>query len=312
MKRFEKLIKKVFCLSPAATVIIAVPSFALVFYMLAKGDNSILSYASYLISAYAMIITITGMNGIKTAFVDGVRNSAVTRKICSIPAGERFISDFKFRSRLSLYTGLVINLMYAAMKLFTGIWYGSAWFIILAGYYISLSVMRFMLIHHVRRSPIGEDVSSEFRRYRVCGIALLFMNEILIGIVVYIVHQNKGFSYPGILIYAMAMYTFYITVTAIINVMKYRKRGSPVLSAAKVINLTAALVSMLSLETAMLARFGGDDDAFRQMMTAVTGGAISAVVMGMAIYMIARSSKQLKKRQLLDKENISREVAQNE
>lgn len=48
------------------------------------------------------------------------------------------------------------------------------------------------------------------------------------------------------------------------------------------------------------------------MMTAVTGGAISAVVMGMAIYMLARSSKQLKKRQLLDKENISREVAQNE
>lgn len=32
----------------------------------------------------------------------------------------------------------------------------------------------------------------------------------------------------------------------------------------KVINLTAAMVSMLSLETAMLAQFGGDDVTFRQ------------------------------------------------
>ena len=97
------------------------------------------------------------------------------------------------------------------------------------------------------------------------------------------------------MIYAMAMYAFYITITALISVLKYRKRGSPVMSAAKVISLTAALVSMLSLETAMLARFGGGEEEFRRIMLAVSGGVVCAVVLTMAVYMIIRSTKQLKR-----------------
>lgn len=91
------------------------------------------------------------------------------------------------------------------------------------------------------------------------------------------------------------MYTFYITISAIINVIKYRSHGSPVMSAAKVISLTAALVSMLSLETAMLARFGNNETAFRRMMLGISGGVVCAFVLAMAVYMIVRSTKQLKK-----------------
>ena len=113
--------------------------------------------------------------------------------------------------------------------------------------------------------------------------------------VILAVHNNSGFSYPGLLIYAMALYTFYAAITAVINVVKYRRYESPILSAAKVISLTAALVSVLSLETAMLAQFGGaDDPAFRQIMTASTGTGVSLTVLGMAGVMIVRSTKQLK------------------
>ena len=116
--------------------------------------------------------------------------------------------------------------------------------------------MRAMLARYVHRRTVGENISAEFQRYRACGIILLLMNQALVGIIVYMVTQDRGFSYPGLMIYAMAMYAFYITITAAINVVKYRKHGSPVMSAAKVVSLTAALVSMLSLETAMLSQFG--------------------------------------------------------
>ncbi len=67
------------------------------------------------------------------------------------------------------------------------------------------------------------------------------------------------------------------------------------MSAAKVINLTAALVSMLSLEKAMLTQFGAaEDPVFRQIMTASTGAGISILVLGMAGFMIVYSTKQLK------------------
>ena len=121
------------------------------------------------------------------------------------------------------------------------------------------------------------------------------MNVTLMGIVTLVVHQNSGFEYPGVLIYIMAMYAFYATITAVWNVIKFRKYGSPILSAAKVINLTAAMVSMLSLETAMLTQFGAaNDPLFRQIMTACTGAGISIIVLGMAGFMLVRSTKQLR------------------
>ena len=155
--------------------------------------------------------------------------------------------------------------------------------------------MRAVLVRYVHRKPVGQDIPAEFRRYRACGLILLLMNQALVGIIIYMVTQNRGFSYSGNMIYAMAMYTFYITISAIINVIRYQSHGSPAISAAKVISLTAALVSMLSLETAMLARFGSDETEFRRIMLGISGGVVCAVVLAMAIYMIARATKQLHK-----------------
>ena len=108
--------------------------------------------------------------------------------------------------------------------------------------------------------------------------------------------------YAGSLIYAMALYTFYVTIMAVVNLVRYRKYQSPAMSAAKAINLAAALVSMLSLETAMLAQFGGGE-TFRQLMTASTGGSVCVIVVGMGVYMTVHASKQLKKLQESNNEN---------
>ena len=44
----------------------------------------------------------------------------------------------------------------------------------------------------------------------------------------------------------------------------------------------------------MLARFGGDDEAFRASMTGATGGGICTIVIGMAVFMIVKSTKGIK------------------
>ncbi len=295
MKRLKVVLKKIFFLPPLPTILIAVPSFVFVFVMLGVGDHSILSYLAYILSAYAIIITITGINGIIEAVRNGVKKLTLLKKIRSTALGSRFLEDAVFRSEIILNCGLIVNLLYVALNLFSGIRYRSTWFIALAFYYALLSAMRAMLARYVHRRTVGENISAEFQRYRACGIILLLMNQALVGIIVYMVTQDRGFSYPGLMIYAMAMYAFYITITAAINVVKYRKHGSPVMSAAKVVSLTAALVSMLSLETAMLSQFGDGEQEFRRIMLAASGGIVCAIVLTMAIYMIARSTKQLKK-----------------
>ena len=295
MKRVKEIMKRIFFLPPIPTVVISVPAFILVFVMLGTGSSSVLAYISYLLSAYAMVITVTGFKGVARAIRDGIENLPPVIKLRSTPLGKRLLGDVIFRSEITLHGGLCMNLLYTALNLFSGIRYRSTWFIALAFYYMLLSVMRAVLVRYVHSRPIGEDISSELRYYRVCGIILLFMNQALVGIIVAMVTQNRGFSYSGQLIYMMALYTFYITIAAVVNLVKFRKHGSPILSAAKVISLTAALVSMLSLETAMFAQFGQDEEEFRRIMIGAFGGAVCAVVLAMAIYMIVRSTKQLRK-----------------
>lgn len=294
MQNIKKNLKRIFFLPPIPTLLISIPSYALVIYALAgEAVNSILTYVSYLLSAYALIITITGITGVVRFIQKGIKQNPFARKVLEIPVVGRYLKEEPFRAQAALYQSFLINLFYAGVKMFSGIYYHSVWFATLAVYYILLAVMRFSLLHHVHRGR--KNKVSEWRRYRLCGIILLFMNIALAGIVILVVHQNSGFEYPGMLIYIMAMYAFYAVITAVWNVVKFRRFGSPILSAAKGINLTAAMVSMLSLETAMLTQFGAADDAdFRQMMTALTGAGVCIVVTGMAVYMIVHATKQLK------------------
>lgn len=100
-------------------------------------------------------------------------------------------------------------------------------------------------------------------------------------------------GYGSMLIYVMALYAFYVTISGVISLVRTRKYKSPVLSAARVVSLAAALVSMLSLEVAMLAQFGGGE-FFRRAMIASTGGAVCLILVGMASAMIVRATKCLK------------------
>ena len=289
MKQVKSILKRIFFLPPLPTLCIAIPSFALVIYVLDQGSHGPLAYAVYVLSAYALVISITGGPDIITGFAQWIKAHPLTRKMLRIPLVKRFAEDVRFRTSVSLYQGLLVNLLYIALKLTSGIYYRSWWFITLAVYYTLLAVMRFLLLW--RWGGIGPEL--ELRRYRLCGAVLLIMNVALAGMVVLMVSQNHGYVYPGILIYAMAVYSFYTVIIAVINVIKFRTHGSPVLSAAKAINLAAALVSILALETAMIAQFGGGDD-YRRMMTAATGGGVCVIVLSMAVFMIVWSTKHIK------------------
>ena len=69
------------------------------------------------------------------------------------------------------------------------------------------------------------------------------------------------------------------------------------LSAAKGIDLAAALVSMLILESTMLTVFADESmtEPLRRLMLGITGAVISAAVVAMAVSMLVLASKGLKK-----------------
>ncbi len=94
----------------------------------------------------------------------------------------------------------------------------------------------------------------------------------------------------------MAAYTFYAVILSIVALVRFRRHGSPILSAIKVVNLTAAMVTLLSLEATMLQRFGDADDwIFRGTMIGISGLVASLILLSMSVYMIIQASKKLSK-----------------
>ena len=136
----------------------------------------------------------------------------------------------------------------------------------------------------------------ELVKYRTCGWIFLLMNLALSLIIFFMVYWNRTFQHHMITAIAMAAYTFTSFTIAIVNVVKYKKYNSPVFSASKAISFAAACVSMLTLTSTMLTTFSdGTMDALTQkLMLGGVGFAVSAVVVTMAIYMIAQSTKKLK------------------
>lgn len=207
---------------------------------------------------------------------------------------DRYLTDVVFKTEIGLYRSLVINLIYVVVNAISGIVYKTYWFGIFAVYYGIIAIMRFLLVRYVIKNPIGDNYLGELKRARLCAAILLTVNLALSGAVLMMVYFDRGFQYQGFLIYVIAMYTFYITVTAIIDMVKYRKYKSPVMSITKVIKMASALFSMLFLETAMLAQFGADTSPeVKRIMIMATGAGISVAVVAMAIYMIVRTSKEM-------------------
>lgn len=264
---------------PVAAVIIAV-GFGSVTAVLALGiTQPAIRYGSYFLSAYALAIAIA-------LTVKIAKRKPITKRLRGTPLGRKILDDPHYRSRIMLASGLAINLAYIAIKLISGIMYRSVWFISLAIYYVLLAIIRLMLLR------TAESASEKLRRCRFCGMMLLLMNVALGLIVAQTVFSNRHFSYPGYLIYAMAAYSFYAVITAAVGIFGTRKTQNPILTATKAVNFVAALVSVLSLTTAMLAQFGGDDDSdFGRIMTASVGSGTCVLTVATAIYVIVKSNR---------------------
>lgn len=297
MIKLKRLLSKI--LFPHTAIIlllIPVSAVMLIYAFAEKTPIPAVQYAAYGLSAYTMTVLC-------------VKIPAIYKKARTIKQENKYavlyFSDVALRVKISLYSSFSINVLYAVMQLSLGFINHSVWFYALSGYYLLLAVMRFLLLKNRRKESLGENLYKEYLDYRLCGIIILLMNISLSVIAFYIVTQNKGFAYHYIMTIAMATYTFIVFTTAIVNLIRYRKYKSPVISASKVINLAAAFVSMFSLETAMLTAFGeGSSPNFRKIMTACTGAAICIIVLAMAIYMIAHSTKQLHQ---MEKENSKNE-----
>ncbi len=85
---------------------------------------------------------------------------------------------------------------------------------------------------------------------------------------------------------------FYKLTMSIINMVKARKEKSLLLITLRNIGYSDALVSLLSLQTALFAAFGQAEDEFIPVMNALTGAAVCLMVLGLGIYMVHNAGEK--------------------
>ncbi len=275
-------------------IILAVISAAALTLVFVGGlEEAPIAYAVYVVAFYSLSVVC-----IYFALIFPKQYKKIKKKIYENKFGNRYMTDVVYKTKVSLYVSLIANILYIAINLASSVWYHTAWFALLAGYYTVLAVMRAILARYTSKNAIGERLIAEYKRSRVCAVILLTVNLLLSGVVLMMMYQNRGYEYHGILIYIMAAYTFYITVNAIVKLIRYRKYNSPVMLTTKVISLASALVSMLALETAMLSQFSGTGEQienFDQIMIGATGAGVSVVVISLSIYTIIHANREIKK-----------------
>lgn len=286
--RGRKIAKTLLCPPTAAAVLLTVAAAAaLVYAMCTLAQSDPLRIVSYLAAFYALLIWCVRL----PRLVRGARR--IKRENRYI---RRWTTDPQLRVNVTLCASALWNGAYGAMQLGLGIYHRSVWYDAFAAYYGSLAVMRLFLARHTLRHKAGEQMRQELRRYRTCGWVFLFVNLALSVMLLYMIRQNRAVRHHEITTIAMAAYTFTSLVMATINVRRYRKYESPAMSAAKAISLASACVSMLTLENTMLATFGSGKMSVRteRLFLALSGAAVSILIVVMALYMIVQARRKLK------------------
>ena len=205
-----------------------------------------------------------------------------------IKKGREIYRDRNARSRYILHFSLAANIAFALLELAEGLYFGSMWLVAIGVYYAVLGVMRFSLLRSIRSADAQLGKKAYFRTAILLNVLTLTMT----GIFAQLIIDDQSFHYPGVLIYAMALWAFIKIILAVKNLIQRRKEEQPILAAARCLSFAAALMSILALQTALISQFGGEAVNFAHTMNGIAGAVITALLITLSAMMLAKASKK--------------------
>lgn len=268
------------------TVSIVIGFFLLFFVFYFQLEKTFLAYLVYLWSTYDLIIFLVWFIDVCKCSSNYIRkNSKLYQFYC------HYAQLFQ---KITLYFSMFLNFFYGLFKFGMGMYFKSFWFITFAVYYFVLWEMKLSLVKNMKNDSFEKNIMSKYKMLRKTGLVLLLLNFILLGIIVLIFYQNQTISYSGNLIYIIAMYDFYLIISASISIFRHRNVQNPVVLASKCINFTVAMIAMISLEVAMIYEFGNNDIIYRNVMISITTFVVVIVNSLIAVALMVKSNQFLK------------------
>lgn len=180
-------------------------------------------------------------------------------------------SDYYFSTVFSSAISTLISIVFALYNGALGIVYQSWWHGLICVYYLLLATIRAILI--------GTRRKNQKTIRMITYLLLLVMDVSLIGPIYVMVSGERSYTYGLIPAIAMAAYTTYRITISIVHFRKSRKKDNSLLFELRMINMTDALVAVLSLQNALIIANGGMNEGMRTLTTWTSGGIYLVIVL---------------------------------
>ncbi len=210
---------------------------------------------------------------------DRIAALPLTSRIAAHPLARQVSGDYRLRTVVFSIPGAGADILFALTNGVAAVLSRSPWLGTLAAYYIVLSLMRVNAVVQAKQIAGMENgalrLQKEIGVYQKNSALFLCLAVTLAGMVALLEREVGGKTYPGLMIYAAAAYTFYKIIRAALHVVKVKRHRSPLVTILRKIGYVDACVSILTLQTAMFAAFLEEDRRqFARLMNGATGGAV--------------------------------------
>ena len=245
---------------------------------------------AFLAVAYSGYITVRFVKKLSDKVSDFADKYTFTRNLKT---------DYGFQTAFFGACSFVGNVAYTVFLCFTALYSHAAWYWALAAYYLFLIAVRGGVLlekrsqdRKYRNKPLYLQ-RERIRTYSFCGTMLIALTLALAVVFLQMIVDGQRLQTLNFTIYAFVAFTVYRMVMAAYHFVKSKRYQDLAVRAVRNINLATALVTLFSLQTALLDAFSTPQNA--QIWNGITGALVCALVVAIGVYMLISASQKKEK-----------------
>lgn len=236
------------------------------------------------------------------AFLYRQYKKKVEPKVLSTETGRALFGAYGASNVFWSLVALFINIGYAVLNIVLAVLLNSLWYGLIAIFYAVLMGARITIIflaRHIARKYWMNRTELFYAELKVSigsGGLILLMDLSMAFAVAFMITNTPPNSSGKIVAIGLAAYTFYKIILAIINLVRSRKNGDPVVTALRNISMADACMSMVNTTITLDMTFGSGNLAIAKNLAAFLA---VGVTLALSVYSIIKGLVVLKSKTIL-------------
>ena len=199
--------------------------------------------------------------------------------------------DYHFRTVYTARISALITFGFTVFNGVIGVLYRSVWNISICIYYVLLANVRRIIVRSQRKTvDKNQDKEIIKKTYAVTHIILILMDVALVVPIALMVIGARNYTYGMIPAISMAAYTTYRMTMSIIHYFKSKRNENRFIRVIRTINLQDTLVSVLTLQNALIIANGNEMTSMMQLTMWTSAG-----IWGIILFFTVKSFMMIRK-----------------